>query len=262
LTCTDAFLGTYRLFDGRTVIVTGSARGLGRDYVQYFAADGANVVVADINVAGAEKTAAEIRDKGGEAHAVALDVSDPASAEAMVAATVAKFGGVDILVNNAGLWGDYELVGVSFVDFEYWNRVLAVNLTGPLICARAVLPIMEEAEWGRIVNISSIGANMAMSGAYGVSKAGLNALTFQLAHEVGYANITVNSLVPGTVKNEATLKQIPEEMADVLVEQQNIIKRPGTGADMYGALRWLCSNDAEWVTAQWISPNGGAMSRL
>ena len=250
------------LLDGRTAVVTGSARGLGRDYVTGLAADGANVVVADIDVRGAEETATGIRDTGGSALAVHLDVTDPSSAQAAVTQTLEKFGGIDILVNNAGLWGDYEFAGVTTVTLDYWNRVLAVNLTGALVCAQAVVPAMQKAGWGRIINVSSIGAHMPGAGVYGVSKAALNALTFQLAYEVGHANITVNALVPGTIKNAATLKQIPAEFVDTLVEQQNIIKRAGTGDDMYGTLRWLCSNDTDWLTAQWISPNGGAMSKL
>jgi NAD(P)-dependent dehydrogenase (short-subunit alcohol dehydrogenase family) len=250
-------------FSGKTVLITGAARGLGRDYAHFFAKDGANVVVVDIDGAGAEETAKAIAAEHGiESIGLGVDVRSEEATLAMAAAAAEAFGTVDILVNNAGIWGDYEIGGCTYVDMDYWRMVLDVNLTGALLCARAVLPGMQEQEYGRIVNVSSIGAYMPMSGAYGVSKIALNGLTFQLAHENGFANITVNSLAPGTIKNEATLKQIPEEMADVLIDQQNAVKRAGTSEDMYAALKYLCSEESGWITAQWISPNGGALSRI
>jgi len=250
-------------FSGKTVLITGAARGLGRDYAYAFAKDHANVVVADIDAAGADETAKAVAtEHNAKTMGLGVDVADEASTLAMAAAASEEFGTVDILINNAGIWGDYEITGCSFVDIDYWRKVLDVNLTGALLCARAVLPGMQDQEWGRIVNVSSIGAYMPMSGAYGVSKIALNGLTFQLAHENGFANITVNALAPGTIKNEATLKQIPEEMADVLIDQQNAIKRAGTPGDMYAALKYLCSDEASWITAQWISPNGGALTRI
>jgi len=248
-------------FAGKTAIVTGAARGLGRDYARLFARDGANVVAADVNTEGANDCAAEIGKSGGHAIGVALDVRDPASAKAAVDAALARFGSADILVNNAAVWGDYESKSLLDVELDYWNLCLAVNLTGPLVCARAAIPAMTERGWGRIVNISSIGAWLPLSGVYGVSKLALHNVTMQLATLVGASGITVNAVAPGVILNEATLKQAKRAQLDGMIAQ-SATKRAGTGEDLYGAIRWLASDDASWVTGQVISPNGGFISRL
>src|SRR5437899_966353 len=117
-------------FTDKTALITGSARGLGRDYAKYFAADGANVVVSDVNEEGAEETAAEIRKDGGNAIAVKLDVTDAASAAAAVEAAKSEFGGLEILINNAGLWGDYTVEGALHQDLNRFRLTMDINLTG------------------------------------------------------------------------------------------------------------------------------------
>ena len=246
--------------EGRVVIVTGAGRGLGREYAQMFAADGASVVVADINVDGAKATAAEIQDASGSALAVGVDVTNLDSVEGLVATAVSEFGAVHVLVNNAGIWGDLQRAPLVETDPGYWDFVMAVNVRGPLLCTRAVTPTMRSQNWGRIVNISSIGAWMP-SGVYGVSKLALNQLTFALASELGPLGITVNAVAPGTIANEATQRQVPQAGLDGLVSR-NAIKRAGTAKDLYGMIRYLCSDEAEWVTGQTIAVNGGFGSRL
>lgn len=241
--------------EGKVAIVTGSARGLGRDYAQMFAKDGARVVVADILADQAEKTAAEINAAGGKAIAAALDVTNLESARAMAARTVEAFGRLDVLVNNAALWGDLQSTPCLETAPEYWDKVMAVNLKGPLICAQAAAPHMKANKWGRIINISSMGALMR-GGAYGVSKLALNHLTFSLAHELGGFGITVNGVGPGATYNEATQHQVSEQVFQMLIAQQ-AVKRPGVSADQYGAIRYLCSDAAAWVTGQTIYVNGG-----
>lgn len=240
---------------GRVAIVTGSARGLGRDYAQFFVADGAKVVIADVLGDAAEDTAAEIRNGGGEAIAVTADVTDLASCENMAKAASDAFGRIDILVNNAAIWGDLESTPCLETDPKYWDLVLAVNLKGPLLCTRAVAPYMKEKKWGRIVNISSMGALMP-GNAYGVSKLALNHLTWSISKELGDFGITVNGVGPGATYNEATANQVPEEAFKMLVGQQ-AIKRGGTSADQFGAIRHLCSDEAEWFTGQTMYVNGG-----
>jgi NAD(P)-dependent dehydrogenase (short-subunit alcohol dehydrogenase family) len=247
-------------YDGKVAIVTGAGRGLGRDYAQSFAGEGARVVVADINADDAQHAAAELERDGAEAVAVTVDVSDEASVLAMADAVRERFGRADILVNNAGIWGDLERHKLLEIPTAYWDTVLGVNLRGPLLCTRAVAPLMRKRGWGRVVNISSMGAYM-VSGVYGVSKLALNQLTYALASELGADGITVNAVAPGTIANEASRRQVPDGAFERLVNA-SIIKRTGTSADLFGMIRYLTSDDAEWVTGQTFLVNGGYNTRL
>jgi 3-oxoacyl-[acyl-carrier protein] reductase len=246
-------------FQDKSVIVTGSGRGLGSDYAKMLAGEGARVVIADVDAASAEATAGEIRDTGGSAVAVTVDVTDKASVDTLVARTVAEFGGIHVLINNAAIWGDLERAKLIEIDPAYWDFVMAVNLKGPLLCSGAVVPRMREQGWGRIVNISSIGA-WRPSGVYGISKLGLSHLTHAMAAEVGDFGITINAVAPGTINNEATQRQVPTAVIDRLVGQTSV-KRPGTATDLFGMIRYLCSDDAGWVTGQILAVDGGMTFR-
>jgi 3-oxoacyl-[acyl-carrier protein] reductase len=245
---------------GRVVVVTGAARGLGRQYADLVATDGGTVVVADIDGAGAEAAAKELRAGGSRAIGVTVDVTDEASTQAMAKAAADEFGGVDVLVNNAAVWGDLEMGPVLTSSVAHWDLVMAVNVKGPLLCARAVVPLMQARGRGRIINISSMGAYLP-GGVYPVSKLALNQLTYQLAVELGGAGITVNAVAPGSIDNEATRRHVPPERLAALVAQQPV-KRPGTAEDIYGAIRYLASDAAEWVTGQTILVNGGFNTRF
>jgi NAD(P)-dependent dehydrogenase (short-subunit alcohol dehydrogenase family) len=245
--------------EDKAVIVTGSGRGLGREYARSFGDEGASVVIADVDTATAEATAAEIRDAGGCAVAVGVDVTDKSSVDALVQQTIAAFGGIHVLVNNAAVWGDLERAKLIEIDPAYWDFVMAVNLKGPLLCSAAVVPQMREQGWGRIINVSSIGA-WRPSGVYGVSKLGLIQLTHAIATEVGDYGITVNAIAPGTINNEATQRQVPTAVIDRLVGQASV-KRAGTAQDLYGMIRYLCSDDAAWVTGQTFAVDGGITFR-
>lgn len=243
--------------EGKVVIVTGSARGLGRDYAEFFAREGASVVVADKLTEQAAEAAEKINAAGHQALSVPLDVTDLAAAREMAQRTVEKFGRIDGLINNAGIWGDLNMSPVLKTDPAYWDLVMAVNVKGPLLCAQAVAPVMKRQKSGRIINISSMGAYMR-GGAYCVSKLALNSVTWQLAGELGPYNVTVNGIGPGAIWNEATQRQMrqSQEAFDQLIAM-NCIKRPGTSSDIYAAMRFLMSDEAQWVTGQTILVNGG-----
>lgn len=246
---------------GRVVIVTGAARGLGRDYARMFARDGAKVALADVNSEAVTAAAREIASDvpGCDALGLTVDVTDEASIGAMVAAVVDKWGTVDVLVNNAGIWGDLEPAPLSATKASYFDLVLSVNLRGPLLCTQAVLEPMRKQGWGRIINISSMGAYMP-SGVYGVSKLGLNQMTYALATELGSAGITVNAVAPGPIDNEATRGQLPEAVIQKMIAG-TALKRMGTSTDLYGMIRYLASTEADWVTGQTFLINGGYNSR-
>jgi 3-oxoacyl-[acyl-carrier protein] reductase len=251
-----------RSVSGRVVVVTGSGRGLGRDYARLLAGEGAAVAVADIDGAAAEKTAAAIASdiSGSTVLPLVVDVTDPASTGAMARSVASELGDTEILINNAGVWGDLEPTPLTETSPDYWDLVMGVNLKGALLCSQAVVGPMRAAGWGRIINISSIGAYMP-SGVYGVSKLALNQLTYALATELGPDGITVNAVAPGPIDNEATRNQLPESAIEKMVNG-TAVKRMGDAEDLFGMIRYLATDEAQWVTGQTILVNGGFNARL
>lgn len=247
-------------FQNKTVVVTGAAQGIGEAYARALAAEGANVVVADLNEESGAKVAASINEGGGRAIFVSCDVSDAASAEALVARTVEEFGGIDHLVNNAAIYGSMEFNLLITVDWDYYRKFMAVNLDGALVMTRAVYPEIAKRGGGAIVNQSSTAAYL-YSGFYGLAKAGINSLTQQLAHELGGQRIRVNAIAPGPTDTEATRTQAGDAAKDI-VRNSLAIKRMGQVDDMVGALLFLLSDDASWVTGQILAVDGGQTFRL
>jgi NAD(P)-dependent dehydrogenase (short-subunit alcohol dehydrogenase family) len=239
-------------FGGRVVVVTGAARGLGRDYARFFAADGAHVVLADVG--DTAPAVAEASSLGPACIGVVADVTVSTSVEAMVARTVETFGRFDVLVNNAGLWRGLSDPGLLSLPADVWRRTWDVNVDGTLACCRAVVPEMARNGWGRIVNISSM-ASRSASTVYGLTKNTVERLTEGLAPELGPLGITVNCVAPGISAFEAARDTIPN--ADAVVAR-TAVARVGTSRDLYAAIRYLCSEDASWVTGQTLRVDGGA----
>jgi len=216
-------------FEGQTAIVTGSARGFGRAICRRLAHGGARVVAADINLPGAEETAALIRKDSGQALAIRTDVASAESVEAMIRATLSRFGDrVDILVNNAAVWTN---VPTEELKEDEWDRMVDINMKGVFLCCKAVIPIMKRQGRGHIVNIASIAARNGGSFAgihYVASKGGVLAMTKKLGKELGQYGIVVNGVNPGSSRTEMMVGW-PQEILDNIVKNTPLGRMPNQG---------------------------------
>jgi NAD(P)-dependent dehydrogenase (short-subunit alcohol dehydrogenase family) len=242
----------------KVVVVTGAARGIGEAYAKGLAAEGASVVVADLNATAGEQVAKRIEAGGGTAMFVSCDVSSAESAAALVETVTATYGGIDGLVNNAAIYGDMEFDLLITVDWDYYRKFMSVNMDGALVMTRAVYPAMQERGGGSIVNQSSTAAYV-YSGFYGLAKVGVNGLTQQLAHELGGRNIRVNAIAPGPTDTQATRTQAGGAAKEMV--KNFALKRMGQPEDMVGACLFLLSDESSWVTGQIIAVDGGQTFR-
>ncbi len=245
-------------FAGKVAIVTGAARGIGEAYARALAAEGSAVVVADLNAESGTKVAAGIEADGGRAVFAPTDVADPESARAMAALAVEHFGGIDYLVNNAAIYGDMQFNTLLAVDWDYYKSFMGVNLDGALACTRACYQHIAARGGGAIVNQSSIAA-WHYASFYGLAKTGINGLTQQLAHELGYLNIRVNAIAPGPTDTEGTRMFVGAGVSDLV--KSAALQRLGQPADMVGACLFLLSDEASWITAQVLNIDGGQIFR-
>lgn len=244
------------LLEGRRVLVTGGARGLGLAFARAVGAAGGRVVLADLRAELAEASAAALRAEGIAAQALALDLADPASVEACAAAAVQRLGGLDGLVNN-GAVTDSGGKTAEEISIETWDRVMAVNVRGTWLMTRACRTALAASGRGAVVNLAS---DTALWGAprllaYVASKGAMIAMTRSLARELGGDHITVNAVAPGLVEVEAT-QYVPAER-HALYRNQRAIQRGQLPDDVTGAALYLLSDLARFVTGQTLAVNGG-----
>jgi 2-hydroxycyclohexanecarboxyl-CoA dehydrogenase len=238
---------------GKTAVVTGGGSGIGRAVAKRLAADEAAIAIWDLNGAAATETAKMISDAGGKAIALQVDAADAKAIKGAADQTRAELGPITIIVNNAGITGFMPFMEMSV---EAWDRMIAVNLKGPFLCTREVLPDMLKAAWGRIINITSSSTQTGATSMahYVSSKGGLLGLTKALAMEFAAKGITANMVPPGFI-DTPMLRASPVNV-DSYAETVPV-KRPGKPEDIAGACAYLASEEAGYVTGQTISVNGG-----
>jgi NAD(P)-dependent dehydrogenase (short-subunit alcohol dehydrogenase family) len=246
---------------GRTAIVTGGAKGIGRHYSQALAAEGARVMIADIaDGSGVAQQIAAAHGANSVASAV-TDVSDEASVKALIAATMDRFGKIDVLVNNAALYAPLQESKMTEIDAAVWDQVMAVNLRGPFLMVKHVAPHMQAQGYGKIINI---GSGTAFRGIpwmlhYVTSKGGIMAMTRALARELGEHGIRVNTLAPGFTLSDTVMSENPGHVhtARERAVASRSLKRDEQPQDLIGALVFLASADSDFVTGQTIAVDSG-----
>jgi 3-oxoacyl-[acyl-carrier protein] reductase len=246
----------------RVAIITGGGHGIGRAYALRLAEEGARILVADLDLAGAQETVRQIEAAGGEALAVRTDVADEASTEAMAKAAADRWGRIDILVNNAAIFATVPMSRVGFeqISEDEWDRLIAVNVRGVWLCCKAVAPYLRRQGKGKIVNISS---STVLDGSptrvhYVASKAAVIGLTRTLAVELGDADVCVNVLLPGSTLSE---DEPTEEIIQMRQRpaQQRAFKRVQRPDDLTGTMLFLCSDDSDFITGQSLVCDGGGV---
>ena len=252
----NASLNRYGSLDGKVVVVTGAAGGIGRSIAERFAGQGAKVVVNDVNAEAAAEVTASITDADGVAVAAVADVSDGDAVAAMFDTVMAEYGTVDVLVNNAGLVS--PMLHFFEADEAWWRKIIDVNLTGHFLCSHRAARIMAKAGGGNIINMSSGGATRAHRAftAYDATKGGIEALTRAMALDLGPYNIRVNALMPGSIDTSGL------GLDDRKLRGENVpLGRIGEPVDMTGAALFLASDDASYITGDVIKVDGGMLAQ-
>jgi len=242
--------------DGKVALVTGAAQGIGRVISEELAGQGAHVILGDVNLEGAEKTAAELKQTGAKASAVRIDVSSSSDVQSAFDSIIKQYKPVDIVVNNAGITRDGLLVRMKEMD---WDSVMNINLKGSFLCSQQAAKQMMKQKSGAIVNIASIVGLMGNFGQanYSASKAGLIGFTKTLAREVAPRGIRANAIAPGFIDTEMT-RVLEDSVREKLIEQIPLA-RLGEPKDVAHCVSFLVSEKASYITGQVISVNGGML---
>lgn len=245
--------------NGRVAIVTGAAMGLGAAYARGLAAEGAKVVLCDIN--DASTIAESINSSGGTAMATITDVSSAASVTALIEATQKAFGDVHVLVNNAAISSTLPFRPFYEIPSHEWDRVMAVNARGTFECAKAVAPIMRRQRYGKIINIASGTAFKGIPGLmqYTASKGAIIAMTRVMARELGADNICVNCISPGFTPTESVIDNPAYEQNLAAALASRALPRDETPADLVGAVVFLASAESDFITGQTLPVDGGSV---
>lgn len=241
--------------NGKAAVITGSARGIGRAIAEKFIELGASVVISDINGEEAEKTAEELKSKGGKAISVPANVTNPEEASKLIESCVKEFGKIDILVNNAGITQDNLIIRMKK---EQWDSVINVNLTGVFLCSQVAFKHMMKQKSGSIINISSISGERGNFGQtnYSATKAGIIGFTKSLALEGASRNIRCNAVAPGFIQTAMT-DVLPDKVKDAIIEKVPL-NRIGQPEDIANGIAYLASDAALYVTGIVLDINGGA----
>ena len=247
--------------DGRVAIITGGGHGIGKAYAVRLAAEGAKVVIAELDGEAASAVAAELSAQGHHAIAVQTDVANEASVTSMAQQAVTKFGRIDVLVNNAAIFATVPMSRLPFdqISIDEWDRMMSVNVKGTWLASRAVVPQMRLQAYGKIINVSS---GTALKGSpsrihYVTSKAGILGFTKTLANEVGKDGICVNCVAPGSTLSE---ENPDDDILKMRAQAANAraLKRVQTPDDLTGAVVFFASADSDFITGQTLVVDGGS----
>lgn len=246
---------------GRVAIVTGGAKGIGVHYSKALAAEGAQVMIADI--ADGSALASEIAAQHGRnsTGSMIFDVSDEAQCKALVEKTVARFGKIDILINNAALYAPLPTLKVTEMDVALWDKVMAVNIRGPFLMVKHTAPHMIAQKYGKIVNIGSgsIVRGIPEFSHYVTSKGAVTVFTRCMSRELGAHGICVNTLAPGyTLSDTGLTNAVHVEQSKAAAVARRALKRDEYPEDLLGTLIYLCSSDSDFMTGQVLAVDGGA----
>jgi 3-oxoacyl-[acyl-carrier protein] reductase len=243
-------------FNGQVVFITGGAIGFGRAFARAFAAEGASVVIADIDGDAGEATAAELRAAGADAVAVTCDVASEHQVDKAVEQAIEAFGGIDVLINNAGLHLLKYNQPFAVLPRADLRSLLDVNVVGVVNCTVACRGSMRSRGGGAVLNISSIAGYLSTS-PYAVSKLAVRGLTIAFATEFAPDNIRVNAIAPGLMATENALAGLPQDLIDDFVTNRQLIHRLGAMDDIVSACLFLCSTDATFITGETVKISGG-----